>query len=383
MSYTDEDRLQATFWFLDIHDAEEPALERLQEWLRWMDESPAHRLAFAAVEGAWRQVGVAENASSASLGQRLPADEYDGSISVDAWLKGRDAMATASASRPLRSRVPDWSRSLRLTVAVAAAVVASVIAAVRYLPALHFDLAPESFTTSAGEQMQITLPDGSQVTMGPRSKLVVAFTRPSRDLRLERGEAFFSVHKDLVRPFRVHVLDNVVTAVGTQFDVRSTNDNVVVAVAEGMVRVSRAGGGLPANIANSLSRGGATSDGASIARLARGESLSFQSHRGEQAPAAAKITSIDPGRAAQWREGWLIYRDEPLRDVLADVARYSDRSIVVLSPEKLDNRFTGAVYKDSIVEWLHSLPNAFAVSIGENGSRIEVAPARGAAAVSE
>jgi len=37
MSYTAEQRLHAAQWFFDIHDAEDPPPELLQEWLRWLD----------------------------------------------------------------------------------------------------------------------------------------------------------------------------------------------------------------------------------------------------------------------------------------------------------------------------------------------------------
>jgi hypothetical protein len=44
----------------------------------------------------------------------------------------------------------------------------------------------------------------------------VRFSERVRDIRLVRGETFFKVQHDAVRPFRVHTRDAVIQAVGTQ-----------------------------------------------------------------------------------------------------------------------------------------------------------------------
>jgi ferric-dicitrate binding protein FerR (iron transport regulator) len=111
-----------------------------------------------------------------------------------------------------------------------------------------------------------------------------------------------------------------------------------------------------------------------LAHIRRGQSLSFVSRRGDDALASPVVSRIDPAKAAQWRNGWLIYRGAALRDVLADVARYSHRRIDVADPAAITQRFTGAVYKDSIPEWLQSLPNGFPVSVTERSSDFVVAP---------
>jgi len=360
MSEREAERLEAAQWFLDIVDTEDPAPEMLQEWMRWMEASASNRRAFADVESAWQQIPSARGprgVEPVSL-ERRGDDAYDGSISVAAWLTQRRG-GTAAAAPPARRMTPAWRRKpLWLAAAATAAVIAMTL---QFLPLLRSGASPESFTTDAGQQMQITLPDGSQVALGARSRLRVAYTPTSRNLRLERGEAFFSVQKNPTRPFRVHVLNDVVTAVGTQFDVRAINDRIDVAVADGVVQVN------PDTV------------GHVAARITRGESLSFLSHRGERTLTSPVVTHIDPQSAARWRAGWLIYQDEPLRDVLADVARYSNRRIVVADPSAITRHFTGAVYKDSIVEWLRSLPNGFPVSVTQSGSNFMVAPERASA----
>ncbi len=376
MSDREAERLQAAQWFLDIHDTEDPSLELLQEWMRWMEASESHRRAFARVESTWQGIPDSSLREADPIPhRRLEENEYDGSMSVDAWL-ARSRGPFAQAAPPARRTTPAWRRrSLWLAVAATAVIVAVTL---RYTPLIRAGASPESFATDTGQQMQITLPDGSQAILGARSRLTVAYTPASRNLRLEQGEAFFSVHKNHRWPFRVHVLNDVVTAVGTQFDVRTINNRIDVSVAEGVVQVNA---DTPAAPSSTLAQDSQTRrGGAQLVRVRSGETFSFLSRGEDRALASPLVTRIDPRNAAQWRNGWLIYRDEPLREVLTDVARYSKRRIVVTDPARITQRFTGAVYKDSIAEWMQSLAKAFPVAVTERSSEFVVAPRPASAA---
>ena len=375
MSDTEAERLQAAQWFVDIHDTEDPSPELLHEWMRWMEASESHRRAFGLIESTWQGIrdSSLQKADSASNSRRAE-NEYDGSMSVDAWLaqcRGSPAEAASPARRTIssRRRSPLW-----LAVAASVVVVAMVL---RYTLLVRSGASPESFATDTGQQMQITLPDGSQAILGARSRLTVAFTPQARDLRLEQGEAFFSVRKNHGWPFRVHVLNDVVTAVGTQFDVRAINDRIDVSVAEGVVQVNA---DTAAALSLALAQDAQTPRGGlQLVRVRRGETLSFLSRGEDRALASPLVTQNDPRNAAQWRDGWLIYRDQPLREVLSDVARYSNRRIVVTDPAMITQRFTGAVYKDSIPEWIQSLAKGFPVAVTERSSEFVVAPRQGPA----
>ena len=147
---------------------------------------------------------------------------------------------------------------------------------------------------------------------------------------------------------------------------------MVVAVAEGTVQVNTAVSTLPAG--KHAHASGAPAPAAAVTRLQRGEAIDFVSGGKGQMIQPTSVTRVDPADPARWREGWLVYRDEPLRDVLADVGRYTDRDIVVADSLSVSPHFTGAVFKDSIIEWLESLPNTFPVTVTIKDSRITVAP---------
>ena len=355
MKSDDELRLKASAWFLDIHDVEDPSPELLQAWMQWMEASADHRRAFMAVERIWR-----DSAACTQPVALYPAaaDGYDGSISVSEW---RERQAEVRSKR-LSSSTMRWKHPKSRFIGVLAATLAAIaiyLGAIRTPPG-----AANSFTTRAGEQMQVTLPDGSQVSLGAKSTLNVAYVAASRDVRLETGEAFFTVKKDASRPFRVHVLAGVLTAVGTAFDVRTTENRVRVAVTDGIVQINGASTALGAGPLSV----GAVGPAPSATRLKPGEAMSFVSAPGHPLE-SAPVMHVDPAEQTRWREGWLVYRDESLRDVLADVSRYVNKDIIV-SSSLVDVHFTGAVYTDSITEWLKSLPNAFPVDVTVDGSKV-------------
>jgi transmembrane sensor len=248
---------------------------------------------------------------------------------------------------------------LRWTLAAAASVVVVIASGLLLTSEWHGRTASESdeFVTKTGEQIQIKLKDGSQVWLGGKSRLAVAFTKESRVVRLEAGEAFFSVKKDRQRRFRVHTASGDITAVGTAFDVRSVADRVTVSVTEGVVSVASGTG----------AHTGPETQAASV-RIGVGQQAVIDARQLDQAP---KVTQNSiPGERARWREGSLVYRDEPLRDVVADVARYSDKPLEIADESVGDLHYSGVVNKSAIEEWAVALHESFPVKIEVNDGRL-------------
>ncbi len=93
----------------------------------------------------------------------------------------------------------------------------------------------------AGQKSRVILPDGSVVWLNSDSKLsfLPDFSDTCRDIYLE-GEAYFEVHKDLNRPFRVHTDNMIVIALGTAFNISAFNDAQaeMVALVQGKIGVT-------------------------------------------------------------------------------------------------------------------------------------------------
>ena len=167
--------------------------------------------------------------------------------------------------------------------------------------------APQELTVAAGAKPEtVTLSDGSRVTLAPGAHVRVArgfrawygARLTERTVRLT-GEAFFDVTHD-GRSFTVETSDAVVRVLGTHFDVRSatTTAGTRVLVEEGSVRVHGREGSMPAL---TLTAGDAAIIGA----------------RG----AAERLSVASIARATNWRTGGLAVVNEPLGDVLAELAR--------------------------------------------------------------
>jgi transmembrane sensor len=220
------------------------------------------------------------------------------------------------------------------------------------------DSRSNEFSTRTGEQIEITLADGSHVWLGPESNLVVAFNTVRRDIQLTTGEAFFSVKKDAGRPFTVRSTGGDIVAVGTAFNVRAMDEHVTVTVSEGVVSV------VPkAQLA--------VQEPASV-RVASGEQLTFTAQQTIE-PSAVVRTAF--GDRARWRDGVLVYRDEPLHEVVSDVVRYSGIQIEIADTSVGDLRYSGVIYQDAAHEWISALPESFPVTIVSDGSR-EIIKAR-------
>lgn len=123
-------------------------------------------------------------------------------------------------------------RKLISRLAIAASVSIMIVSSV-----LVFST--KSYTTDSGEQMAVTLPDGSTVQLAAKSRLRHKrfFWLNNRKVKLE-GEAFFDVQKG--DGFRVQTIHGTTSVLGTRFNVRSRPKRFSVDCFEGKVKVETA-----------------------------------------------------------------------------------------------------------------------------------------------
>ncbi|MBL8268741.1 FecR family protein [Steroidobacter sp.] len=346
MNDHDATERDAAEWFLAIQSAQDPDPETLQAWLRWLEASEQNRQAFEEIAQVWNTTPYAVMAKPATA---IADEDYDASIPIAEWL-ANSQVATAGA---VVSSKRLWLRPL-LAVAASLAFVAVGWVSYRALAPIQ----QGEFVTGTGEQRQLKLADGSHITLGAHSRLSVDLTETRRQVHLQAGEAYFSVHKDPRRPFVVEAMKSTITAVGTAFNVRAIEDRLTVTVSEGRVKVAN----LPEPAIDAPVP-------ESIGMLGRGQQLTYT--HGISQGELAIIKPVDTHDSARWREGWLIYRDEPLKYVIADIARYTDLNVEVTAIAA-EAHFSGAVSKDGIAEWVAALPDVIAVSVTptEAGFRI-------------
>lgn len=357
---------EAAEWFFEMR-SDEVSGERIAEWQQWLSNT-ANRDAFGRVEGFWRLLDGAKVRWPTEA--EVTADGYSGAESITAWrLRSERRPGAGAVNRTTRRGLQwDW-RNLRTAIAGVAAAAAAAIVIATYWPALIVILQGGSrmtLATGVGETRTINLPDGSIISAGADTNLVATLLKGSRTVVLGNGEAYFRVVKNPRRPFTVRAGDTTVTDIGTAFDVRRTLNGVVVAVAEGVVDVAthppRDHIGPIEGLAGSKER-----PTLMPIQLTAGERLALESFA-----TLPQVSSMKPDWVGAWREGRLQYVDEPLNGVVADLARYSERRIVIADPALANLRVTGVVHVKNVDGWLASLQATFPVRVvsGTGGTTI-------------
>lgn len=196
--------------------------------------------------------------------------------------------------------------------------------AIAVLPPMLTQPTWDSYETGKAQHRRVALADGSTVDLNAETRLRVSLGRGERQVVLEDGEAIFHVASDQERPFTVAAAEHVVRVVGTQFDVRNRDGELAVTVAEGKVQV----------------RPASASASAPPVMLVRGQKLAID-------PAGVtKLSTVDPQEAFSWRSGRLVYRDQPLSAVVADLNRQFPQQIEIGDPALADIRITGVIVLD-------------------------------------
>lgn len=159
--------------------------------------------------------------------------------------------------------------------------------------------------TAAAQRQELALRDGSVVELSAQTSLRTDFRYHRRLVRLEQGEAFFSVAHDTEHPFRVETAAGTVRVTGTKFNVRVGDDGrAVVTLLEGGVAIE---------------------DTAVPARLQPGQQASFDRTQSAVRP----LAEPELARAVAWRRGVLMLDGLSLAEALARLAAYHGTTIDV------------------------------------------------------
>ncbi len=228
--------------------------------------------------------------------------------------------------------------------------------------------AGREYATAAGQRLSVTLVDGTRLTLAPASRMRVGanYGRDIREVTLE-GEAFFHVRHDAKQPFIVRTSSTVTRDLGTAFDVRAYRGDSITRV---VVRQGRVAVAAPA--ARRAVAGGVGDRGAQV-ELGAGEA-------GEIGPQGliGSVRAVRVDESLAWVDGHLVFRDTPLRDVLAELARWYDLEIMPVDPSLAERPVTATFEESSgAEEALADLEAALRVRIDRHGRLVSVIGSRG------
>lgn len=312
---------QAARWVarLDRGDVDVATRAALDAWLHG---DPRRQGAFLRAQAAWHMLDRASALGAPQAGEH--AQPYP-------------PAAAFSTGGPSRRRLL-YAGGLGM---------AAAIAGVAFLPDL---LARRNarYTTELGEIRQVPLADGSLAAINTESSMQVTLAPRSREVELDRGEAWFQVAKDRARPFVVAAGQVRVRAVGTAFSVRRRSDGADIQVTEGAVEVWTEG----------------KED--RVVRMAAGARAFVDPSSRAIAPVEASA-AID--RSLAWRTGQIILEGDRLEDAVAEFNRYNQRRVDIADPALAEERLVGRFRindPESFAEAVHQTLGATIVHEGNN-----------------
>jgi transmembrane sensor len=139
---------------------------------------------------------------------------------------------------------PAVKRSSFTWLRVAASILLLLgVTAVIYTVANKEKPVQQRIVQATNNTMVDSLPDGSVITLNKQTRLTcpAKFTGAERRVKLEEGEAFFSIAPDKQHPFIIDVQQVQVAVVGTSFNVKSEKNKTIVVVETGVVKVTSGG----------------------------------------------------------------------------------------------------------------------------------------------
>lgn len=287
------------------------------EFLQWLAADPRHGERLARHQRGWGEL------ARLALWRPEHAAEPNPDLLAPPPLPARAG----------RARIVPWVLPLALAAAAALALL--------FFPRDEAAPPPAVAAIEPGYRQQV-LDDGTLVELNRGARLATAFTPGERRVRLEQGEALFTVASNPARPFVVEAGQVAVRAVGTAFHVRLDSAAVAVLVTEGRVQVERPAAPL------------------AVAPLVGAGQRVAIPFRGEPAAAVA-VTRDEIDRELAWQPRLLEFVSTPLLEVAREFNRRNAVQLIV-ADEALRTLPIGASFRsDNVDGFVRLLEASFGV----------------------
>ena len=305
---------EAAAWLVRLEGQTSPEMwDRFQAWL---DADRRHQAAFIRLRTAWTHCDRFKQLRPADgrVDRNLLAHSYG--LTQLATGESPADPAEAAADEAAEAQLAMDRRRWLMYVGATAAATAGV-GMLGWLSAEHRRWT--YFETDVGGNRKAVLADRSEVLLNTDSRLRVRLGSGRRDGELIRGEAYFNVAHDKLRPFYVKAARTLVCAMGTAFSVRIHEDrSVQVLVADGRVAI-----GPTDPMAT-----GAPVLADSAPQASGGDSV-------EVGPNSVIIKQQPRGyvtRKLAWTAGNISFDGETLTEAVREFNRYNRRHLVIVDP---------------------------------------------------
>ncbi|MBK6618765.1 MAG: FecR domain-containing protein [Nitrosomonas sp.] len=297
---------RALEWFF-LLQSEHCSDEDRQRFDRWYQASEANRAAYQNAEKLWSQLDQLKNAAE------LPE-----------LFRTRQSPYKKRAVRALGISVLLLAASLLITAGWS-----------------EYQSETLTYTTRLGERQEIILTDGSMVKLNTDTRLHARISLLSRTLQLERGEVWFDVQHEWLRPFIVETGKLKIRDIGTQFNVRLGNiglqsETSTVAVLQGAVEINGE-------------------------RLGEGYQHTYRSFPDGNRQIVQQVIDIEQVEA--WQHDRLIFRQTSLHDVAIELQRYHPIRFVFADTALADKTISGSFAANDLALFLEGLEKILPVKV--------------------
>ncbi len=225
----------------------------------------------------------------------------------------------------LPRRKPVWRPALAIAAALLCAVLAPHLGAPREL--YHAQVAGH-----AKGMRTLHLPDGSTLYVNANTRIRMEFTAHQRILHLDKGQLYIEVAADQERPLYVQAGEANVRVVGTGFDVRRSEQQLVVSVAHGQVAFEP-DRTHPAALLQARQR------------------ASYQYANG-----TLQQQTLNAQDVADWRSGHLAFRNRELASLIDELSLYRPQAPLQVSKAVAQLKVSGNLDVNDPDALLNALP---------------------------
>ena len=196
----------------------------------------------------------------------------------------------------------------------------------------------QSVDCPVGNRSKINMPDGTLVWLNSGSSITfpVSFSEEkNRNISLS-GEAYFNVKKDHKRPFILSLGDVTLRVSGTSFNVANYKDDeqIEVMLESGKVDLYA----------------GSDSKSNDRTRLVPGQLATI-----EKGTNRLTVNQVNAEQYVSWKEGYLVFDEERMSEVIRKLKRWYNVEIEVLDHEINDYSFTATIKEETLEQFLNLL----------------------------
>lgn len=336
---------QANDWLVKLETgAMEPGDE--DRFVAWLESDDSHSEAFYKAEQTWQimhQVSAdaltvspseIENKSEKASKDTDIAYSQDNVVPLHSHHQKPtfDHKTMPVTTTSTQSAASSTSKFTRVLMSLAATFIIT-FTAIFWGQDAWFSVTADHYAAT-GERTEQQLSDGSVITLNTNTAVNLHYTDGQRLVELVKGEIYVDVFSDHERPFVVQAGELQVTALGTEFIVRKeTNKNPVVLVTEHSVKVE------------SLDK----ADMQIV--LDKGQQVGLI----EEYDRLTIVEEIDIKQVQTWKDGKLVFNNEPLKNVVEELNRYTSKKIVIKGSKNEQLRVTGVLNLDDPIASLQAL----------------------------